>query len=103
MSISRENRASRTAGAFDIRTVIAALLGFYGGVLVVGGLVAPSDADLRRAGGLNINLWAGVGLIVVAGALQTWAMLRPVVVPKRFDADHEAREVAADEAAAARR
>lgn len=84
------NRTPRKAGAFDIRTFIASLIGLYGVVLVLMGLLGTSDADLRRAGGLNINLWAGAGLVVGAAAFQVWAMLRPVIVPDDFTAEEEA-------------
>ncbi len=74
-------RERRKAGAFDIRTFIALLIGIYGVALVIMGLVATSDDDLTRAGGVNVNLWAGIGMVVVAAGFQTWAKLRPVVVP----------------------
>lgn len=70
------------AGAFDIRTFIGTLIGIYGVVLVVMGLFATSDADLAKADGLNINLWAGLGMIVAAVVFGGWAYLRPVVVPE---------------------
>jgi hypothetical protein len=75
-------RTKRRAGVFDIRTFIAALIGVYGLVLVVTGLVQSGSDDLEKAGGLNINLWAGIGMVVVAALFQGWAMWRPVVVPK---------------------
>ena len=81
MSNSTEATRARKAGAFDIRTFIAMLIGIYGIVLVVMGLVSTSDADLTKTGGLNINLWAGIGMVVVAGLFQAWAMWRPVIVP----------------------
>jgi len=71
----------RQAGAFDVRNFIAMLMGIYGAVLVLMGLFGTSDEDLERAGGLNINLWAGVGLTVVTAAFAVWARMRPVVVP----------------------
>lgn len=70
-----------TAGAFDIRTIIAALIGGYGVVLVLAGLLATSDADLDKAGGVNVNLWAGLGMVVFAAAFLTWVRLRPLAVP----------------------
>lgn len=69
------------AGAFDIRIFIAMLIGLYGVVLVATGLVGTSDDELARAGGVNINLWAGLGMIVFAACFLAWARLRPVVVP----------------------
>jgi multisubunit Na+/H+ antiporter MnhB subunit len=66
------------AGAFDVRVVIAGLIGFYGVVLVLMGLFA--DPELEKTGGVNANLWTGIGLVVVALAFAAWARLRPVVV-----------------------
>jgi hypothetical protein len=82
-SASRDDGSSgaRRAGAFDVRTFIGTLIGLYGLIILVTGLVATSDADLERAGGMNINVAAGIGMIVVAAAFLAWARLRPVVVP----------------------
>jgi hypothetical protein len=75
-----QSTGKKTAGAFDIRVIISMLIGLYGVVLVVSGLVATSDADLDTADGVNINLWAGLGMVVVALAFVVWARLRPIVV-----------------------
>ncbi|MBB5155327.1 hypothetical protein [Saccharopolyspora phatthalungensis] len=72
--------SGHTAGAFDIRTVIALLFAVYGVVLVVVGATQPQSA-VDKAAGLNINLWAGIGMIVFAVVLVGWARLRPIVVP----------------------
>ncbi len=45
------------------------------------GLVATSDADLTKADGININLWAGLGMMVLAVGFGLWVRLRPIVVP----------------------
>jgi hypothetical protein len=75
-----EEGATHRAGAFDIRNFIAALIGIYGIVLLIVGLVGPSDAQLNKADGLNINLIAGIGQVLLAAFFLTWARLRPVVV-----------------------
>ena len=85
MANSREPESAQKAGAFDIRTFIAALIGTYGIVLVLMGLFSTSDEDLAKAGGLNVNLWAGLGMVIVAALFQAWAMWRPVVVPVEPD------------------
>ena len=77
----------RAAGAFDIRTFIGALIGAYGVVLVLMGLFGTSDSDVDRAGGINVNLWAGLGMVAVAAVLFAWARLRPVIVPEDVDTD----------------
>src|ERR671917_1352766 len=68
------------AGAFDVRNVIAALIGFYGVVLVVVGLVDNGDEALEKAGGFNANLWVGLGMLVFALSFALWSRLRPIVV-----------------------
>ena len=80
-STGRSSKAPHRAGAFDIRTFIASLIGIYGLVLVISGLLHTSAADLKKSDGLNINLIAGIGMVVVAAAFLAWARLRPVVVP----------------------
>ena len=62
---------------FDLRLIIAFLFGLYGVVLVVVGLGFTSDDDLRKAEGVNINLWAGVAMVVLAALFAAWATLRP--------------------------
>ncbi|MBF6326995.1 hypothetical protein [Nocardia transvalensis] len=63
---------------FDIRTIVGALLGCYGVILVVTGLVGETAEERARAGGWNPNLWAGIGMVVVALAFVAWVVLRPV-------------------------
>ncbi|MFI7585542.1 hypothetical protein ACIB24_00540 [Spongisporangium articulatum] len=71
----------KTAGAFDIRTLIGGLLGLYGVVLTVMGLWFTPAAEKEKVDGSNLNLEVGIGLIVVAGVFITWALLRPIRVP----------------------
>ena len=77
---------ARKAGLFDLRLVIAVLFAVYGVVLLVVGLGFTEEADLAKADGLNINLWTGVGMVVLAAVFAAWATWRPVVVPDRPDA-----------------
>ncbi|MGN6575076.1 MAG: hypothetical protein ACTHKG_05270 [Nocardioides sp.] len=84
-----QQRRRHQAGAFDIRMIIAMLIGIYGVVLVLAGFLGTSDADLRRAGGMNVNLSAGIGMVVVAALFALWARLRPVAVPDEVEQDDE--------------
>ncbi|MBS45348.1 MAG: hypothetical protein CMH83_19695 [Nocardioides sp.] len=68
-----------TAGLFDIRTVIGALLGLYGVILLITRLVA-GDAGGENSDPENANLWMGLVLLVVGLAFLFWARVRPVVV-----------------------
>jgi hypothetical protein len=80
-----ESPRPRKAGAFDIRLIIALLIGVYGAVLTVMGIGFTSDADIEKAAGVNINLWAGIGMLVFTALFVAWALLRPIVVPAETD------------------
>ena len=75
----------KTAGAFDVRSIIGLLLTAYGVILTVMGLFADPDED--RTGGINANLWTGLALLVVGLGFLAWARLRPIVVPDTIDRD----------------
>jgi hypothetical protein len=70
----------RKAGLFDIRTFIAALLGFDGVVILLMGIFGDHATSSDTEPPININLWAGLGLIVAAIVFETWKRLRPVKV-----------------------
>ncbi len=75
-----ENDAPHRAGLFDIRVIIGALIGLYGVILVITAFFT-SDAQIAKSDGLNINLWAGVGMLAVSAGFIVWARVRPIVVP----------------------
>jgi hypothetical protein len=79
-----------TAGAFDIRTFVAMLIGLYGVVLLVLGIVQSDDSTSE---GININLWTGIALIIAAACFQAWAMWRPVVIPSEREQRDEGERV----------
>ena len=79
--MATEVRSARTAGAFDIRLIIALLIGVYGVILTVMGIGFTSDEEIAKAAGVNINLWAGIGMLVVTALFVIWARVRPLVVP----------------------
>lgn len=62
---------------FDIRNVIAALLGIFGLILVGVGIHDASVHNLAKAGG-NVNLWTGIAMTLVAVVFVAWALRRPV-------------------------
>jgi uncharacterized membrane protein len=72
-----------TAGAYDVRVFIAGLIGFYGVVLIIVGLVGNSSGDDAKTGHVNANLWAGIVMAVIAIAFALWTWWRPVVVDPR--------------------
>lgn len=86
-----------TAGAFDIRTFIGALLGLFGVILIVWGLVAFTADEAARTGGVNANLWAGLGMLVVAILFIAWARLKPIriLVQQNEPGAEEPRDISA--------
>ncbi|MFW6598635.1 hypothetical protein ACQBAU_14030 [Propionibacteriaceae bacterium Y2011] len=83
-------------GAFDIRNFIGALIGLYGVILLIVGLVGFSEEEAARTGGVNANLWAGVAMIAFGLVFLAWAKLKPLVVKVEEDPSGEApRDIAA--------
>lgn len=70
-----------TAALFDLRSIIAVMFGFYGIVLVVVGAVGESQEELDKAGGIDINLWSGIAMTLLAVGFGLWVWLRPPVPP----------------------
>jgi drug/metabolite transporter (DMT)-like permease len=88
-SDSGTSKRAHRAGIFDIRVFIGALLGVYGVILTLTGLFATNDDELAKTDDFNINLVAGIVMIVAGAAFIAWARLRPVVVPPHAgDAQH---------------
>lgn len=83
MAESTSSSAHR-AGLFDIRFIIGALVGVYGVILVLTGLIG-SDSHVENSS--EINLWGGVGMLVVGIVFIAWARLRPIIVPD--EPEHE--------------
>jgi|SRR5215203_5578864 len=84
--------AGPKASLFDIRTIIGALLGIYGVVLVIVSF-STSNQDLEKVSGVNANLWVGVGLLAFAAFFIAWAFLRPIVVDEaKLEEDKRAVE-----------
>src|SRR3954469_22827855 len=70
-------RAAKAARLFDIRRLIGGLFVIYGVILVVLGL-GESDASIAKSAGININLYAGAGMLAVGVLFLIWAFARPL-------------------------
>ena len=73
-----EIAAARAANRFDIRRIIGGLFAVYGVILVVTGIVGSHHVKTQAAG-INIDLWAGIAMVVFAVIMVAWALLRPVM------------------------
>ena len=70
-------RVAQAANLFDLRRIIGSVFLAYGLLLAILGLFA-SDADVDKAAGVNINLWAGLGMLAFGVLMWAWALLRPL-------------------------
>ena len=76
------SQRSHTAGAFDIRNVIGALLGLYGLILLLSFFFLDPgvDAATGAAKDSSYNLWTGVALLIAAGVLFWWTKGNPIKI-----------------------
>lgn len=72
-----ELAAARIANRFDIRRIIGALFVLYGVILVVTGAFGSEEIK-NEAAGINVDLWTGLGMLVVGAPMIFWALARPV-------------------------
>jgi uncharacterized membrane protein len=86
-------KTRHTAGAFDIRTFIAALMGLYGVILVLTGIFGADETTNGSKTAGNVNLWVGLCLLVFSALMEGWALWRPTVI----DEERLARDRAAAE------
>ncbi|CAL9512836.1 hypothetical protein [Streptomyces sp. enrichment culture] len=75
-----EARSTTAARLFDIRRIIGVLFVVYGIIVTIAGIVA-SDEDIDKAEGVNINLWTGLGMLVLGLLFLLWLKLRPTAPP----------------------
>ena len=62
---------------FDLRRIIGGLFVVYGLLLTVLGLF-DSQEEIDKAAGVNINLWAGLGMLAFGVLMIAWALWRPL-------------------------
>lgn len=61
----------------DIRFVIASALGLIGLFLVLCAVLVSNPEEMEKTGGINANLWSGLGLLVVAVGMGIWWRVNP--------------------------
>ncbi|MFF5160556.1 hypothetical protein ACFY3N_30755 [Streptomyces sp. NPDC000348] len=83
-----ETKSATAARLFDIRRIIGGLFVVYGVIVTIAGFTA-SDADIDKAEGVNINLWTGLGMLVLGLLFLLWLKLRPTVPPRVVPEERE--------------
>ncbi len=71
-----ESNADLLAKLFDLRTFTGALFLIFGVIVTVVGIGA-SEADIRKAAGINLSLLLGIIMLVMGVIFIGWMLLRP--------------------------
>ncbi|MCF1596437.1 hypothetical protein, partial [Streptomyces muensis] len=75
-----EGKSETAARLFDIRRIIGGLFVIYGVIVTIVGLT-DDDAAIDKAEGVNINLWTGLGMLLLGLFFLAWLKLRPTAPP----------------------
>jgi xanthine/uracil/vitamin C permease (AzgA family) len=76
---------ARAARLFDVRRVIGGLFTVYGVIVTILGIF-DSQEEIDKAAGVRINLWIGLGMLVLGLLFLLWQWLRPAEAPSAPDA-----------------
>lgn len=57
----------------DLRGMASVLFAVFGILLLIEAATGTTAAALAKAGGLHLNLWTGIALLVVSGLFALWA------------------------------
>jgi len=73
-------KLSAAARLFDVRRVIGGLFVVYGVIVTLLG-VFDDQAEIDKAAGVRINLWMGLGMLVLGLLFLLWLRLNPPPTP----------------------
>ncbi|WP_238014132.1 hypothetical protein KZZ52_59110 [Dactylosporangium sp. AC04546] len=82
--MSEKIDTAQAARLFDVRRVIGGLFTVYGVIVTIVG-VFDSQAEIDKAAGVRINLWIGLGMLVLGLLFLLWQKLRPAEAPEPPD------------------
>lgn len=68
---------ARTRNLADIRVIIGAALGIIGVYLLICSAFLNGPDEMAKTGGVNANLWSGLGLLTIALLMGLWWILSP--------------------------
>ncbi|MCZ0209761.1 hypothetical protein [Streptomyces achromogenes] len=75
-----QTKSATAARIFDLRRIIGGLFVVYGVIVTLTG-ITDSQAAIDKAEGVNINLWTGIGMLLLGIFFLAWLKLRPTVLP----------------------
>src|SRR3954469_17413265 len=74
VATSFHDEADASSSLFDLRYLIGGLFTIYGVVLIIANFFVSN----AKAGGMMINLWLGLGMLIIGVFFLGWARLRPL-------------------------
>ncbi|MEU6463333.1 hypothetical protein [Streptomyces sp. NPDC046976] len=77
-----ETRSATASRIFDLRRIIGGLFVVYGVIVTITGITDPQSA-IDKAQGVNINLWTGIGMLLLGVFFLVWLKLRPMAPPEQ--------------------
>lgn len=86
-NVEMEVDTSAVATLFDLRSVIAILFGVFGVILLIVAFTDTTQTELAKAGGIRINLWTGVAMLIASALFVVWVRLKPPLVGVAEDDD----------------
>lgn len=81
---------SAASKLFDLRLLIGGLFTFYGVILTIYSFF-DSPAEIAKAAGIHINLWLGIGMLVLGLLFLLWTRLGPLSPPEANPTDRSQR------------
>ncbi|MEU3031750.1 hypothetical protein ACPCBC_28195 [Streptomyces incarnatus] len=78
-----ETKSATASRIFDLRRIIGGLFVVYGVIVTITG-ITDSRSAIDKAQGVNINLWTGIGMLVLGVFFLVWLKLRPAA-PQQED------------------
>jgi uncharacterized membrane protein len=78
-AMTEEQKAAlvRSTRRLDLRRILGGLFVLYGVITTIVGIV-HWNTDPEKTGGIHINLWVGISLLVGGGLFFLWDRLNPV-------------------------
>ncbi|MGN5379001.1 hypothetical protein BIV25_25335 [Streptomyces sp. MUSC 14] len=86
-----EGKSATAARIFDLRRIIGGLFVLYGVIVTITG-ITDSQSAIDKAQGVNINLWTGIGMLLLGVFFLVWLKLRPVQTPPAVSQEEERAE-----------
>ncbi|ARP71797.1 hypothetical protein LK07_20825 [Streptomyces pluripotens] len=75
-----EAESATAARIFDLRRIIGGLFVLYGVIVTLTG-ITDSQSAIDKAEGVNVNLWTGIGMLLLGVFFLVWLKLRPTPPP----------------------